>query len=264
MHNENVWILSNRGSKTLTHILIRIYFSQEFMSDIKIYDEIDTIEDLKAFEFKDEGQIIYYAFENIEMAEYAKSRCKQLDLKYFDMYGVVFHFISGIFSKISKGGNIKSILRNCMEINPIEFALSNDDGTNPKSIFESDVVILGISRTSKTPLSIYMSNLGYKVTNIPLVPEIDIPEELFKIDAQKIFTLVVDPDRLVEIRKERIKSLGIPMDSGYATKERVCQEIEYTKSIVEKLNCKVIDVTHISIEETSEKIKNYLDSKEEF
>lgn len=263
MQNEKVWILVDRNSKSLGHILIKNYFMQELQDDIKIFDSVNTMEDLYDFDFYPEDQVIYYAFENNSMSEYTKERCKELKIKYFDIHASVYNFLSSIFSKISKGGNIPTIRAQSLENNPIDFALTNDDGSNPQSIFESDIVIIGVSRTSKTPLSIYMSNLGYKVTNIPLVPEIELPKELFQIYPEKIIALKMDPERLIEIRKERIKSLGIPSDSGYATKERVMYELEYSNEVIQKLNCTELDVTHISIEEASERIKKNIDSRKE-
>lgn len=264
MQNEKVWILSDRNSKVLNHILIRNYFLQDMQTDIKIFDKVNTMSQIEAFDFYPDEQIIYYAFEDNLMAEYTKNKCIKLNIKYLDAYQVVYKFLGSLFSKISSGGDISTIVKESLEnnpVDPIDFALSNDDGSNPQSINESDIVIIGVSRTSKTPLSIYMSNLGYKVTNIPLVPEIDLPKELFQIEPERIIALLMDSDRLVEIRKERIKSLGIPHDSGYATKERVEMELEYSKSVIEKLGCAYIDVTHISIEESAEKIKKTIDQR---
>lgn len=259
MYNEKVWILSDRNSKTLTHILIRNYFLQDLQTDIRIYDKINTLSELKKFEFFADEQIIYFSFENSQMSEYTIKKCKSLGIKYLDVYQNVYKFLGSIFSKISSGGDITKIVRESLDNNPVAFALNNDDGSNPKSIVDSDIVIIGVSRTSKTPLSIYMSNLGYNVTNIPLVPEIELPKELFQIDSKKIFALLMDTKRLSEIRKERTNTLGIPHDSEYASIERINYELEYSKNIIEKLNCMSIDVTHMSIEETSEKIKKAIE-----
>lgn len=261
MQNEKVWILSDRNSKTLTHILIRNYFLQDLQTDIRIYDKLNTRSDIEEFDFFMDDQIVYFSFEDSLMAEYTIKKCKELGIKYLDVYNVVYKFLGSIFSKISSGGNIAKIVRESLDSNPVAFALTNDDGSNPKSIVESDIVILGVSRTSKTPLSIYMSNLGFRVTNIPLVPEIDLPKELFEIDPNKIFALMMEPERLSEVRKQRINSLGIPHDSGYATLERINEELKYCESVIKQLNCVSIDITHMSIEEASDIIKNTIDKR---
>lgn len=261
MQNEKVWILSDRNSKTLTHILIRNYFLQDLQTDIRIYDKLNTRSELEKFDFFMDDQIVYFSFEDSLMAEYTIKKCKELGIKYLDVYQVVYKFLGSIFSKISSGDDIAQVVRDSLESNPVAFTLNNDDGSNPKSIVESDIVILGVSRTSKTPLSIYMSNIGYRVTNIPLVPEIELPKELFMIDPSKIFALVMDPERLSEVRKQRIHSLGIPHDSGYANIERINKELEYCDLVIEKLNCVSIDMTHMSIEEASDIIKNSIDKR---
>ena len=261
MRNEKVWVLSDVNSNTLNNILIQNFFLQEEQTNIKIFDKIDDIKDLHAFEFYNDNQILYYAFEDNLMAEYTKNQCTEKDIKHLDVYHLVYKFLTSVFSKISQGEDIELVIKNSLENNPVDFAILNDDGSNPQSILEADIVILGVSRTSKTPLSIYMSNLGYKVSNLPLIPEIELPQEIFQIDPESIICLTINPDRLVEIRKERLKSLGIPHDSGYADKERVLQELEYTENVIKKLGCTHFDVTHMSIEETSEKIKNIMETR---
>lgn len=247
MRNEKVWIISNEKSKTLTHILINIYFSQEKQNEIKVYDQINNFDDLNKLNIFADNQVIYYAFDNLKMSDFIKEYCIENRIEYFDMYSVIYKFLGGVYSKISNGENIRKVIERSINDDLLHFALSNDDGSNPKSICESDIVIIGVSRTSKTPLSMYMSNLGFKVTNIPLVPEIDIPKELYNINSCRVFALTMDPDVLVKIRKERIKSLGIANDSSYATKERVIHELEYSSSISRELNCLEIDITHISL-----------------
>lgn len=259
MSNEKVWILSDKNSKILTDILVRIYFAQEVKGDISIFENINDIDELRNFSIYFDNQTLYFAFENVLMAEFARRKCKEKGIIYIDLYALVYNHIAGLYSKLSKGDNIRAIIARNLEKNPIDFTVNSDDGANPNSALEADIVIIGVSRTSKTPLSIYMSNLGYKVTNIPLVPEIDLPREIYSVEPKKIFALTMNPERLVEIRKERLKSLGLPENSGYASLDRVIQEMDYSYNIIDKLNCKSIDVTHISIEETSEKIINYID-----
>lgn len=264
MYNENVWIMSDKNSKSLVNILVGILFAKDYEFRVKNFEDIESMDELKTINFNQENQIVYYAFENVQMSEYIRNKCRKHNIIYLDIYANTYNNLASIVTKINKGLNIATLLKESKELNPVDFTMSNDDGSNPKSIVDSDIVIIGVSRTSKTPLSIYMSNHGYRVTNIPLVPEIEIPKELFDIDNDKIFALIMEPERLVDIRKERLKSLGLPMDSGYASLDRVVHEIEYSKSIIDKLNCKSIDVTHISIEEASERIKNYIDRRKEF
>lgn len=138
------------------------------------------------------------------------------------------------------------------KINNIEFAVKYDDGKNINGLIKADIVLIGISRTSKTPLSLYLANKNLKVANLPLVPELSPPEELFNIPQHKIIGLVAGADHLNKIRKERLKSLGLMDTSNYASVNRIDMELEYSKKIMDKINCKVIDISDKAIEETAD------------
>lgn len=125
-------------------------------------------------------------------------------------------------------------------------------------ILLADVVVIGVSRTSKTPLCMYLAHKYIKAANLPLVPEIEPPEELFEINPKKIVGLTIDPEVLVKIRKERLKSLGLDANAIYATEERVKKEIKYAEEVMKRLGCTVIDVTNKAVEETANVILNVL------
>lgn len=133
----------------------------------------------------------------------------------------------------------------------IEFAVKYDDGQDPRGLFQADVVLVGISRTSKTPLSMYLANRNIKVANIPLVMEVPPPKELFEIPAKKIIGLTNSPEKLNEIREERLKYLGLSTSSNYASMERIFDELDYSEQIMKKIGCPVINVANKAIEETS-------------
>lgn len=136
-------------------------------------------------------------------------------------------------------------------ISAIEFAVKYDDGKDPKGFMDADIVILGISRTSKTPLSIFLANQNYKVANLPLMPESTIPDELWKVDPSKIVGLTNDPSLLSSIRRERMLSYGMNPDNAYSSLERIDREIDYAEKLYKQLDCLVINVSNKSIEETS-------------
>ena len=102
------------------------------------------------------------------------------------------------------------------KIEAIEFAVKYDDGRDPRGILLADIVLIGVSRTSKTPLSQYLAHKRYKVANVPLVPEVEPPDELFQVDPKKCFGLVISPEKLNNIRKERLIALGLNDDASYA------------------------------------------------
>lgn len=133
----------------------------------------------------------------------------------------------------------------------VEFAVKYDDGTDPGSLYKADIVLVGISRTSKTPLSMYLAYRNYKVANIPLIPGVEPPEELFAIDREKIFGLTNSPERLHSIRTERLRDLGIEKSENYANLATINSELEFADGIFARLGCPVINVANRSIEETA-------------
>lgn len=136
----------------------------------------------------------------------------------------------------------------------IEFAVKYDDGKNPSGFLKADIVIIGVSRTSKTPLSMYLAHKRVKAANLPLVPEVPLPDELFQIPSHKIVGLIIDPYKLNSIRTERLRTMGLNSDANYAALNRIAEELDYAKAIMRKLHCPIIDVSAKAIEETTNRI----------
>jgi len=139
-------------------------------------------------------------------------------------------------------------------IEAVEFAVKYDDGKDSRGLLTADLVLLGVSRTSKTPVSMYLAHRGLKVANVPLVPEVRPPEELFKLPRDKVVGLTVNPEVLVEIRTERLKALGLSADASYANPKRILEEIAYAENLMKRLGCPVVDVTNRAVEETAGRI----------
>ncbi|WP_166241791.1 pyruvate, water dikinase regulatory protein [Paenibacillus turpanensis] len=143
-------------------------------------------------------------------------------------------------------------------VEAIEFAVRADDGRDPSCLLEAQIVLVGVSRTSKTPLSVFLAHKGYKVANLPLIPEVKLPKELFHIDSRKIIGLTMNEEQMLKIRNERLKTLGLPANAQYATRERIREELQYARSLAEKLGCTLLDVTDNAIEETANVILELL------
>lgn len=138
------------------------------------------------------------------------------------------------------------------KIEAMEFAIQYDDSKNHSGIKHADVVLVGLSRTSKTPLCMYLANKGIKALNIPLMPEIPLPEEIHEVDRKKIFGLTIDPIQLMEIRKHRLGNVVTSFkEIEYANAERVLEELEYADKVMKRLRCQTIDVTKRAIEDTA-------------
>jgi regulator of PEP synthase PpsR (kinase-PPPase family) len=136
----------------------------------------------------------------------------------------------------------------------IEFAVKYDDGKDPRGLLLADVVLIGISRTSKTPLSMYLAHKRLKVANLPLVPEVEAPEELFWVPPKKVIGLTINPRQLNEIRQERLKALGLHAQANYASMERIMEELDYAERLMRKVGCPIFDVSNKAVEEVANKI----------
>lgn len=143
-------------------------------------------------------------------------------------------------------------------IEAIEFSVRYDDGKDPRGILKADLVILGVSRTSKTPLSMYLANKNIRVANVPLFPESEPPKEIYQISPTKVIGLTNTPEKLNSIRKERLKTLGLPQNASYAEMNRILEELEYADKIMKRIGCLVIDVSNNAIEETANLIFDYM------
>lgn len=140
------------------------------------------------------------------------------------------------------------------KVDAIEFAVKYDDGKDPRGIVKADIVVIGVSRTSKTPLCMYLAHKRIKAANIPLVPEVFPPEELFKVPPEKIIGLTILPQQLNEIRRERLKTLGLTARADYASMNRIKRELKYAEDVMKKIGCTIIDVTNMAVEETASKV----------
>ena len=140
----------------------------------------------------------------------------------------------------------------------MEFAVECDDGKNPKGFLEADILLLGVSRTSKTPLSLFLANKNLKVANLPLVPTSNLPKEVWETDPKKIIGLTNDPEILNGIRQERLRSYDLEPDSNDSDIEKIKEELTYATDLYEKLGCATINVATLSIEETAAMILNRL------
>jgi regulator of PEP synthase PpsR (kinase-PPPase family) len=140
------------------------------------------------------------------------------------------------------------------KVEAIEFAVKYDDGKNPRGVIRADLVVIGVSRTSKTPLCMYLAHQRLKVANVPLVPEVAPPKEIYQLQPNKLIGLTIKPKQLHDIRRERLNSLGLTSNADYASMERILKELEYAEGIMKKAGCTIIDVTNRAVEETATRV----------
>jgi hypothetical protein len=139
-------------------------------------------------------------------------------------------------------------------IEAVEFAVRHDDGANLHTLFQADLVLAGVSRTSKTPLSMYLAQRGYRTGNVPIVPGIDPPRELFEIDPRKVIGLVSDASALLEIRRARIRQLRASPYLAYADAEAVDEELRRARELYRRQGWRVVDITGKAVEEAAARI----------
>jgi len=231
-------------------------FSAEQVS-IKRYGNIKEEEEVKSIirEAAREGGFIAYTLVQPELRDTMREESIRAGVRSVDVMGPMMQAFIDTFNDSPK---YKPGLLHEMDesyyrkIEAVEFAVKYDDGKDAKGFLEAQVVLVGVSRTSKTPVGIYLASKGIKTANYPLTIEVKPPEELFADSSRRLVVgLTMQPDRLLKVRAERLKSLGLPSQANYASIERITQELRFADEIMKKLNCPVIDVTERAIEETA-------------
>lgn len=171
--------------------------------------------------------------------------------------------LTGLEPHIQAGAIRKVDDRYFNRINAMEFFVAHDDGRNPQDLTKADIVLVGVSRTSKTPLSMYMSFQGYKVANIPLAKGSEPPHELFDVEPHRLFGLISTPEVLSSIRNERLGSLEARQVAGsYADPACIQEELDEARALMRKLGCIVVHTNGRAVEETAQIILGYFEQAE--
>ncbi|WP_378951424.1 pyruvate, water dikinase regulatory protein [Pelosinus sp. sgz500959] len=200
---------------------------------------------------------ILYTLVRPDLKMVLETKAKALGLVHVDIMGPVVNALSSIsdLSPRNEPGLIRKIDDAYFaKIEAIEFAVKFDDGKEPRGLLQADIVITGVSRASKTPLCMYLAHQGVKAANVPLVKEVAPPPELFLVPPHKVIGLMIKPSLLYEIRRERLKAMGLQPSTSYANMERIIEELEYGQGIMRKIGCPIIDVTNKATEETAAKV----------
>lgn len=220
---------------------------------ISYIDDRDSIDEVVQ-SAKEVNGMIAFTLVVEELKLYLLNRAANLEVKTVDIMGPMMDALQGIYQMPPKmkPGLVRQLDEEYFrKVEAIEFAVKYDDGRDPRGLLKADVILIGVSRTSKTPLSMYLAHKRIKVANVPLVPEVEPADELFQVSNKKIVGLRINPDKLNGIRIERLKALGLTGQANYASYERILEELEYADKIMKRLGCPVIDVSNKAIEETA-------------
>lgn len=223
-------------------------------------DSIDQLQDIIKLAV-DQQAFLVFTLVSKKLRNYIVEETSKYNVQSIDLMGPLMDALEETLqaAPLEEAGLVRKLDDDYFKkVEAIEFAVKYDDGRDPRGILLADIVLVGISRTSKTPLSQYMAHKQLKVANVPLVPEVDPPDELFMVDPSKCFGLVISPEKLNHIRKERLIALGLNDDANYAKLDRIHEEIVHFKKVTDRIGCRVVDVTNRAVEETANLILNKL------
>lgn len=199
--------------------------------------------------------LVLFTLVDPALVDYLTTACSEANLDHLDLLTAVTHRVRA-YSDVDPEpipGRMRRMDETYFQrIAAIEFAVKYDDGKDPRGFLQSDVVLIGVSRTSKTPLSMYLANRNLLVSNLPLVMNTPIPPELFQVETGRVIGLTNSPERLNEIRQTRMKAMGLGGGGSYTKLERILEELAFADDLFRKLGCPVVDVSDKAIEETAE------------
>jgi regulator of PEP synthase PpsR (kinase-PPPase family) len=214
-----------------------------------------------------EGALIVFTVVSPELREYIHAASYELKVEALDLIGSLIGKLSTFLDR--QPINMPSAMLPLSDeyfrrIEAVEFTVKSDDGKEPRNFKKADLVLVGVSRTSKTPLSTLLAQRGLKVANLPLVLGVATPPELEDASQERVVGLTIGLDPLVEIRKARLKQLGLSVDASYGLRDQVKEELEYAQRIFRAHpQWPVIDVTGRAIEETAVIILESLKERDE-
>ena len=260
-NTHQVYLISDSTGETLDRIFMALkaqfnnfdYDLNQF-SFTRTENQITTIlNDAK----KQESPIILYTVVNSKLAKFLAEKANEKNIPCFGVLGdLILNFSKILNQKATHQPSAQHVLDEdyYKRIEAIQFTMNHDDGNNTENILESDIILVGVSRTSKTPTSIYLANKGLKTSNIPLVNDMSIPKGIMKSKTLCVIGLTTEAERLYDIRRNRLNSLKENEASDYTNLEKIRLEVEQSKRIFKKNKWPTIDVTRKSVEETAASI----------
>ena len=259
-------IVSDSTGETAARLVaaLEAQFPEQPFEEVR-HPQIETIDDLQLAVNRAKGRpaVMVYTLVDRQLREAMRTLCRSARVHYCDLLGHPIEAIakvSGMAAKMTPGARPPLNSAYFKRMEAIEFAVKFDDGVG-SGLREADIVLVGVSRTSKTPLSIYLGYLGQKAANVPIVKGITPPPELFEIDATKVVGLTIDAERLAEIRTARVRSMGGGNNRRYAEMVEIYEELDEAAALHRRLGCPVIDVTGLSIEETAHRVVRLVDRR---
>ena len=204
-----------------------------------------------------EGATLVHTLVDSRLRQIMSAEAARRKLPAIDLMGALFERLEPVLDEqpLGEPGLYRRLNKAYFErVEAIEYSMAHDDGRHPEGWPDAELVLIGASRVGKTPLSLYLSVLGWKVANLPIVPGLDPPQELFELDKQRVVGLTIAPAQLLSFRKERQKRLGVPGPSDYTNPEQVFDELQTVSSFCKRAGYSVLDVTDKPIETSAEEV----------
>jgi hypothetical protein len=227
---------------------------------VRTQEELTEIMELA----QERSALVLYTIVDHEVREFLSVSGERRDVPVVDVIGQLMSQLGAYLgiSPAEEAGIPRLTPDYFRRIEAVEFTVKHDDGQMTKDLEQADIVLVGISRTSKTPLSTYLAQKGKKVANVPVVLGLPLPRQLEEIDQDRVFGLTIDVASLIRIRRARLKALKMPADTDYASREHVIRELEYAREIFQGHDSwPVIDVSRKAIEETAAIILGIMDER---
>ena len=260
-------VVSDATGATASRLVqaLEVQFPHQEFKEIH-HPRVETPDDLRLAVDRAKGRpaVVLYTLVDAELRSAMRQLCRSARVHYCDILGQPMEAVarvSGRAAQMRPGARPVLDDQYFRRISAIEFAVRYDDGVG-KGLEEADIVLVGVSRTSKTPLSMYLGYLGYKTANVPIVKGIEPPKALSEIDPTKIVGLTIGAERLAEIRQARARQLGGTSHRKYAGLVAIYQELEEAERIHRRLGCPVIDTTELSIEETATRVLRLVEQRQ--
>ena len=216
---------------------------------------------------KQEDGLITHTMVNRELRNFLSKICEENGVKHIDFMGELADYLDENLQipSLQSPGLYREINQQYFDrIEAIEFTLNHDDGMQPQKLHKAEIILTGVSRSGKTPLSVYLAMYGWKVANIPLVNGIEPPKELFEVDPRRVFGLSINPSQLISHRMKRLRSIDNTDNTNYVDEKMVVMEIRNANFIFEKGGFTVINISNKPIETSANEILNTLANRFEY
>jgi regulator of PEP synthase PpsR (kinase-PPPase family) len=252
-------VVSDATGETATRVVMAVEVQfPDLEFEVVRHPRVTSAEDIQLAAQRARGRraVIVYTLVDPGFREQMRALCKRYRLHYCDLLGHPIEAVARVSGLPAKGepGALPVLDTSYFRrIEAIEFAVQADDGAALTRLRDADIVLVGVSRTSKTPISIYLGYLGYRAANVPLVKGIEPPAALFEVDPARIIGVTIRPELLTEIRERRVRDMR-GTKRAYADPVEVYEELEQADAVFRRLGCPVIEVSTLAVEETAYRI----------